>query len=516
MMDRESSSHRHSHLIIILISVLIGILMATLACRLPQEKSGSSAALAQDLGELEDAFVKVADKTVPAVVSIKVEESGIIPGGPDMKEIEEFFRRWFPRRDVPDRDEDEEAVPRRQQEFRRRGMGSGWIYSEDGYIVTNAHVVVGASKVMVALHDNDADDEEVPATVVGTDPKTELAVIKVDAGRKLPTLSFGDSDRARVGSWVMAVGAPYSWEQTVTVGVVSAKGRYLPTARFGGVGDVIQTDAAINPGNSGGPLVNLRGEVIGINVAYFAPSNLAGSAGIGFAIPSNVAKRVISELIEHKKVARGWLGVTIKDLSHNLREYYGVDDGGVLVVRVEADAPAADSELQADDVVIAMEGKPTPDTWALQKAVGDTVPGATVKLTVIRDRKEMEVSVKLGEMPDKYAGRAAPEAEAEPAEEAALGLTVADITRSMAEKNRLSRGSGVVVNNVAGDSPALGEVRAGDVILKVNREEVKTVADYKRAIEQAEKDNAKFIVLHLERRVEDDITVDVVDVPTNW
>ncbi len=516
MIDRENMSHRHSHLIIILVSVLIGMLLATLACKLPQREDSASTALAQDLGDLEKGFVGVADSTLPAVVSIRVEESGTrdVAVPPD---IEEFFKRWFFWQPGPNDKQNEGGPQRRpQQHFKREGMGSGWIYSEDGYIVTNAHVVADASKVMVKLYDKKGDDKELPATVVGTDPKTELAVIKVDAGRKLPTLKLGDSDKARVGSWVMAVGAPFRFEQTVTVGVISAKGRFMGTVPYGGVGDVIQTDASINPGNSGGPLVNLRGQVIGINVAYFAPSQFAGSAGIGFAIPASSAAHVIPQLIEHKRVARGWLGVQIKDLSPNLKEYYGAKDGGALVVSVQEDAPAAKSDLQAEDVITAVNGTPTPDSWSVQKAIGNAAPGAKVELTVVRDKKERKVSVKLGQMPDKYAGLE-PTAEQTPATETgALGLTVVDITKSMAEEQGLSRQSGAVVEEVAEDSPAAGELAPGDVIVKVNHQEIKSAADYKAAIERAKKEKAKFVVFQIERREGEEVRVDVVDVPTEW
>jgi len=516
MTNRDSISHRHSHLIIILLSVLIGIVLATLACKLPQRQGSGSAAVAQELADLEDGFVTVADRTLPAVVSIRVEETGtrFAPGPED---LQEFFKRWFFRRQGPEDEDGDGGQPQRQpQQYKQEGMGSGWIYSEDGYIVTNAHVVAGASKVMVRLYDQDGDDREFSATVVGTDPRTELAVIKVDAGRKLPTLKLGDSDRARVGSWVMAVGAPYRFEQTVTVGVISAKGRFMSTVAHGGVGDVIQTDAAINPGNSGGPLVNLRGEVIGISVAYYAPSQIAGSAGIGFAVPAGAGKQVIPQLIEHKRVARGWLGVQIKDLSPNLKEYYGAKDGGALVTSVEDDTPAAKSDLQAEDVIVAVNGARTPDSWSVQKAIGNAAPGVKVELTVVRNKKEQKVAVKLGEMPDRYAGLEPAAEETTAAKEAALGLTVVDITKSLAEQQNLPRESGVVVKDVAQNSPAARKIEPGNVIVKLNGQEIKSVADYNQAIEQAEKGKVEFVVLQIERREGERVTLDVVDIPTEW
>jgi serine protease Do len=512
MTHRETSSHRHSHLIIILVSVLIGMLITTVACNLPRQEGATTAALAQGVGDLEEAFVKVAETTLPAVVSINVEERGTMPGAPESRDLEELFRRWFPWGEPPGEQDEDQSTPEPRQ-YRRQGMGSGWIYSDDGYIVTNAHVVAGATKVTVTLYDRDNDNREYSATVVGTDPSTELAVIKVDAGRKLPTLRLGDSDNARIGSWVMAVGAPYQLEQTVTAGVISAKGRSLATTEFRGVGDVIQTDAAINPGNSGGPLVNLRNEVVGINVAYRPSWN----AGIGFAIPSNRALRVIPELIENKKVARGWLGVILDDeLTPNLKEYYGAEEGGALVAMVQEGSPAAASDLHDEDVIAAVDGKPIRDNWSLQKVIGDTKPGTTVRLTVIRDKKQIQVELKLGEIPERYVGRPQPTEEPARGQEELLGLTVTDITEALAEKNKLSRDSGVVITDVAPDSPAADAAEPGDVILKVNKEDVKTVADYKRAVEEAKQDKAQFVVLHLERRVNDEVIVDVADVPTNW
>jgi len=316
------------------------------------------------------------------------------------------------------------------------------------------------------------------------------------------------------------VGAPYRFEQTVTVGVISAKGRILlpdPVDRpFFRLDDLIQTDAAINPGNSGGPMVNLNGEVVGISVAYFTPSAYGGNAGIGFGIPADSARQVIPQLIEHKRVARGWLGVQIKDLSTNLRQYYGAPDGGALVVTIEQDSPAADSDLQPEDVIVAVNDTPTPDGWTLSKTVANTAPGEKVTLKVVRDKQERQIEVTLRDMPARYAGLEETPAETTPAPAGALGLTVVDITASMAAQSNLTRESGAVVKQVAPDGPAYGKLSPGDVILKLNGQEVKSVADYQQAIERAKKDKAEFVVFHVERRAGEEVLADVVDVPTNW
>ncbi|MBD3292073.1 MAG: PDZ domain-containing protein, partial [Armatimonadia bacterium] len=423
-MNREDTGHRHAHMIIILVSILIGLVIGMVACNMPAQTTTSVEAQdAPSAAQLESEFTAVAEKVLPAVVRINVEAGGQMPGrggeAPDMEDVPERFREFF--RQFPffgDPGEDGEGGMQQMPMPPRQGVGSGWIYSADGYIVTNAHVVSDASKVTVVLHDRGDDEQEVEATVVGRDPRTDLAVVKVDVGRDLPHLQLGNSDNLKVASWVMAVGAPLQLEQTVTVGVVSAKGRIIepdPTMPFLRLGDIIQTDASINPGNSGGPLVNLRGEVVGINVAYAAPGRI-GNIGIGFAIPAATANRIVPRLIEGEQIARGWLGVKIEDLNENLQQFYGVDYG-VRIAGIDDGAPAADSELQVDDIVIAADGEPVRDTWDLQQAVGQTEPGATIELTVMRNKQERTIDVTLGTMPAQYAGLPTEETEEEAEQE---------------------------------------------------------------------------------------------------
>ncbi|MFW6437543.1 MAG: trypsin-like peptidase domain-containing protein, partial [Armatimonadota bacterium] len=328
MTSREDTAHKHAHMVIILVSVLIGLVIGTIACNMPAQTTTSAEAQnGTTAGQLENEFTAVADRVLPAVVRIDVEAGGAAqaPGGeaPDMEQIPEQFREFF--RQFPffgDPGEDGGGMQQMPQP-QPRGIGSGWIYSADGYIVTNAHVIADATEVRVVLHDRGDDEQEVEATVVGRDPRSDLAVLKVDVDRDLPYLTLGDSDALKVASWVMAVGAPLQLEQTVTVGVVSAKGRIIepdPTMPYLRLGDIIQTDASINPGNSGGPLVNMRGEVVGINVAYAAPGRI-GNIGIGFAIAASTAEGIVPQLIEGREIARGWLGVRIEDLTDNLEEF---------------------------------------------------------------------------------------------------------------------------------------------------------------------------------------------------
>lgn len=467
---------------------------------------------------VEQAYVEVAARTLPAVVNISAETVRTERLGRMPKDLEEMFRDFpfpfpFEFRFGPE-DEGERQVERRGQ-----SLGSGWIYSADGYIVTNWHVVQGASDIKVTLHDDARDDRQYPAKVVGHDPRTELAVIKVNVGRKLPTLVLGDSDAVKVGQFCMAVGAPFGLQQTVTAGVVSAKGRFIPgQSKYIRIGDVIQTDAPINPGNSGGPLVNLRGEVIGINVAIVSQGLIPGNVGIGFAIPSNTARKVVPELISRGKVARGWLGIMIEDLTPNMRQFYGAPDGGALVTGIQKDAPAAKSDLREDDVIVGIDGQPVRDTWELQKAVADRKPGERVRLDVIRGKKRIQVELELGEMPDKYAGLEStrPEGQAAAAP-SALGLTVAEITPDMAKMMSLPRKRGVVVLKVAPDSPAADKIQRGDVITRINNNPINSLEDYQNAIEEARREKADFIIMRIERMGDEgEVLSTVIDIPTEW
>ncbi len=522
-MERESFAHRHSHIIIILLAAILGGIVTLLVLYgfrgtpvatppVHAQSSGTAEAV-------ERAFVRVAEHTLPAVVNISAERVERIsePGMPD--ELKDLFKRFpFPF-EFKFGPEEEGGQP---LERKARSLGSGWIYSPDGYIVTNWHVVRGAKEIKVTLHDKKGDDRKYPAKLVGRDPRSELAVLKIDVDRKLPTLKLGDSDAVKVGQWALAFGAPFSLEQTVTVGIISAKGRFLEDlpglSKYVRIGDVLQTDAAINPGNSGGPLVNLRGEVIGINVAIVSPGFMVpGNVGIGFAIPSNTAKHVIPQLIKSGRVARGWLGIFIRDLTPNLREYYGAPEGGALVTGIKPDGPAAKSDLKEDDVIVAVNGKPVRDTWELQKAIADTRPGSTVTLDVIRNKKRIRIKVKVGEMPAKYAGLETEEKEKAPTTTAMLGLQVGEVTKQLREDMDLPDVQGVVILRVQPDSPAYGLLDRGDVITEINGVRVNDLDDYRQALEKARKSKAKFLVIKFVRKTEEgEVIKGVVDVTPKW
>ena len=518
MDPRESSSHRHSHLGIILISVLIGAVLSALILAQPgahqpmmTQASAEQAAPAAD-------FQKVANRVLPAVVYINSDI--VTPRDPRQdemrKQLEELFKQQNPGyKQAPgapnmpgEGDENGGAAPKA-----RPAAGSGWIYQEDGYIITNAHVVRGATKVTVKLHDRENDNKEYVAKIIGIDPRSELAVLKIDAGRKLPTLPLGNSDAIEIAAPVMAVGSPFQLQQTVTVGVVSARGRIISgESDYFRLGDLIQTDASINPGNSGGPLVNLRGEVIGINVAIASPGagTVPVNIGIGFAIPSNVAQTVLPQLMKDGKVARGWLGVVIKELNDNLREYYNVP-AGVLITQVNPDAPASKA-LEANDIVISISGKQIQTSWDLQNAVANTAPKTKLNMEIMRDKQKMNVAVEVGEMPARYAGLEAEPGKGETAEVSGPPITVRNITPELANARSLCRTQGVFIEQVGGD--LADRLMRGDVIIKVEDAAIANVDGYKAAIAKATTAKRPFVVLTIERMNPDgNKMTDVVDVP---
>jgi serine protease Do len=501
----EMHGHRHTHIMIILLSVLAGaaitfvVLYGQGAAR-PMPAAGAQA----DVQQLGASFVSIADHTRPAVVNITVKTSTRTrsPLGEMPEEWKRFFEDPFFRGGRPgdEKGGEGEQPPPEMPGF---SLGSGWVYSDDGYIVTNSHVVKGATDIKVTLHDREGDQKEYAAKVVGNDPRTELAVIKIDAGRKLPTLTVGDSRNLKVGEWVMAVGSPFQLEQTVTVGVVSAKGRFLdqPGSKFR-IGDIIQTDASINPGNSGGPLVDLKGEVIGVNVAIIS-GGVPGNVGIGFAIPAETVQDVVPKLMTQGKIARGWLGISIRDLNDNTRDYYKVPDGGILVEEIRSDGPAKDSDLQAEDVIVSVNGERVRDTWALQKAVAAHQPGEELTLGVVRNGKPRDVKLTLGETPTAYTGVEEEKEKPKPAAEAGTrvgGLTLEAITAAVAEEKGLAEKEGVYIKAVAPDSEAAEKgLLPNDVILKVNVTETKTVDEVVKAFDQAKGAGDKYVILRIAR-----------------
>lgn len=503
---------KHSHVVTILLSVLIGMTLMAVLLYYPQERS----AFAQPAGNLNagdwrTALSNVADYCLPAVVSIQ----GTTKVQPRQTPEDLFPGFPFPWGPGPGGQAPRPAP--RERPF----LGSGWIYSEDGYIVTNAHVVKDASSLKVQLHDVE-DEEPIPATVIGYDARSDLAVIKVEVKRKLPFLTLGSSKNARVGEWVVAVGSPFSkdLQQTVTKGIISAKGRVLEGAatELGAIGasiyDVIQTDASINPGNSGGPLVNLQGQVIGINESIVSPSG--GNAGIGFAISSDMAAKVIPQLISKKQVVRGWLGIAIGALDENMRDYYKAPSGGAIVSEINPGGPASQSDLKVEDVIVKVGKTPVHSPSDLQRAVAETEPGTVLVFTVIRGGQQKEVSIKIGEMPENPSfGGPEPQPE-QPTAADPLGIQVQTLALSMPQARQTGVRQGVIVTQVDPEGPAAGKLSENDIITKINATDIAGTGDYKTALEAARQAKAKYIILRIVRQEEDQTIKAFVSLEPKW
>jgi len=420
----------------------------------------------EGLDRLSERFRAVAKHIRPAVVAIgvsKTVEASPWPFGDD------FFRRFFGR---------QFPGPGGERKFEQRGLGSGVIVSKDGYILTNNHVVAEADEITVRL----SDGREFAAEVIGTDPPSEIAVVRVKADGDLPVARLGDDAAMEVGDWVLAVGAPFGLEQTVTSGIISATGRH-------GVGiteyeNFIQTDAAINPGNSGGPLVNMNGEVIGINTAIASRSG--GYMGVGFAVPINMARKVMDRLVEEGEVVRGWLGVGIQPLTPELAESMGIkDEQGVLVSQVFDDTPAAEAGIQAGDVVLKFNGKAVGQASELQSAVAWTKPGTKVKVLLVRDGKRRTVTVTIAKRPEQPSmARAAPGA---PAELDELGIGVSGVTPEARERYGYEPGQGVLITAVKpGSLASRAGLEEGMLILQAAGKDVGSVADLKKVLNEAD------------------------------
>jgi serine protease Do len=366
---------------------------------------------------------------------------------------------------------------------RQRSLGSGFIIDGDGSILTNNHVVENASKIVVKL----SNDQEYEAKVIGRDPKTDIAVIKIDAKSALTTANFGDSDKLEVGEWVVAIGNPFGLDSTVTSGIVSAKGRHIGQGPYD---NFIQTDASINPGNSGGPLINLRGEVIGINTAIF--SRTGGNIGIGFAIPINLVKELLPQLRGKGKVTRGFLGVLIQKVTPEIAESLGLDKAqGALVANVSKDGPADKAGVKVGDVIVEFDGAAIKDSGELPIVVARTGVEKKVRLKVLRDKKELMLNVVVGELKEEEVVASAPE-------KGELGLTVQRLTPQMAESLGLEKSDGVVVSGVeAGSAADEAGIRRGDVIMEVDRRAIRNVDEYRKAIAGVKKGRG---VLFLVRR----------------
>jgi len=411
------------------------------------------------LQAMEEAFSAVADRVTPAVVNVSTTPRRAAPGSADdpqrFREFfgDEFYERYFKRR------------PREEP----RASGSGVIVDPTGYILTNNHVIENAQDITVRL----SDSRKFAATLVGRDPKTDLAVLKVEAPAPLPAAEMGDSERLRVGQWVIAIGNPFGLDRTVTVGIVSATAR----TRVGVTTyeNFIQTDASINPGNSGGPLLSLDGRVVGINTAI-----VAAGQGIGFSIPINEARSVMAQLIARGKVVRGWLGIAIQDITDELASSFGVREReGVLVADVMKGGPAETAGLRAGDVIVELSGVKIREVPDLQRRVAAVAPGQTVAVGVVREGKPERLSVRIGEMPAEEPATAA-SAEPEPD---GFGLQMEALAPDTAERLALPFNQGLLVTDVASGGPAdRAGLRRGDIILEVDRKPVHDAPSLQKAL----------------------------------
>ncbi len=422
-------------------------------------------------------FVSLAKKLKPVVVNISTTQvsEGVQGFGSPFGEEDPFGDFWKKFFGGP--------IPRGPQ--RQKSLGSGFLIDRDGSILTNNHVVENAEKIVVKL----ADEREFEAKVVGKDSKTDIAVIKINTKGNFAVPPLGDSDQLEVGEWVMAIGNPFGLDNTVTAGIVSAKGRHIGAGPYD---NFIQTDASINPGNSGGPLINLSGEVVGINTAIF--SRTGGNIGIGFAIPINLVKELLPQLKGKGKVTRGYLGVLIQKVTPDIAESLGMDKTrGALVANVSKDGPAERAGVKVGDVIIEFDDKEIKDSNDLPIVVARTSVEKKVKLKVLRDKKELSMTVAVGELKDE-------EVVASTKEQGELGLTVQQVTPQIAESLGLERAEGVVVAAVGPGSPGDDAgLRRGDVILEVDRKPVRKLADYRKAIGESKKGKG---VLFLVRRGE--------------
>ena len=434
-----------------------------------QAPQPASAAGLEELQRLSDAFAELAEAVKPAVVAVKTEKEIRIGESWSGSPFPDSFRG----RSLP--------PGRLFAPELRKGLGSGVIVSEDGYVLTNNHVITGdwnpeagpVDRIVIEL----SDGRTFEPAIVGRDPGSDLALLKIE-GEDLPFLPFGDSDQLEVGEWVVAVGNPFGQLHTVTSGIVSALGRGPRVSEYE---DYIQTDAAINPGNSGGALIDLRGELVGINTAIASRSG--GYQGIGFAIPANLSRKIMDQLAEHGEVRRGMLGIYMEEIDSDLSATLDLESRkGVLVEQVLADTPAEEAGLQTYDVILAVDDVPTDRPAALKSYIAHQPPGTEVALTVLREGRERTLKARLAPLDPKALARAP-----EPREEKRLGMAVQELTGELADRLGFEEDEGVVISQVQPGSPAArAGLRRGDLIIEIDRESVGSVREYEEAMEEAE------------------------------
>ncbi len=442
------------------IAVLIALIITPLRSCSAQEKGIAA------LEETSKAFSQVAERAIPAVVAIESEKKDKVNNFDRFFSPfdDEFFERFFGPR----------YRPKQPEEHMQRGQGSGFIISSDGYILTNNHVVENADKITVTLNDGDTMEAE----IIGTDPRTDVAVVKID-GKKLPFIEIGDSDSLRIGEWVIAVGNPFGLEATVTVGVVSAKGRGVGITEYD---DFIQTDAAINPGNSGGPLLDIQGRAVGINTAIVSRSG--GYMGIGFAIPINMAQDVKEQLLTTGTVTRGYLGIRMSYVGDEVAEFLDISkDKGVVVAEVMEDSPADKAGLEQGDIITELNGKPIEGLREFKRDIASIAPGKEAVLTIFRNEKERKIKVELGSL-EESAFAMGPGSPSKHAEK--LGLQVQKLTEDIAKQLGYSTDAGVLVSEVLpGSSAAKAGIKPGMVVVSVNNKKIGDLEDFNKAIQES-------------------------------
>jgi len=439
------------------------------------------------VGLPNEGFTAVVKESMPAVVNISTTRVIKSQGETSPFMNDPFFKEFF-----GDQFSHQFQVPKSRRES---ALGSGVIVDKRGYIITNNHVIAKADEIKVVLNDK----REFKAKLVGTDPKTDVAVIKIN-GDNLPVLPWGNSDNLQVGEYVLAIGNPFGLSQTVTMGIVSATGR--ANVGIADYEDFIQTDAAINPGNSGGALVNAKGQLVGMNTAIFSRSG--GYMGIGFAVPSNMAHKVMESLIKNGKVTRGWLGVSIQAMDDELAKHFGLKSSeGVLVNEVMGDTPAAKGGVKEGDVIVAFDGKKTPDPTTLRNIVAETKVGKRVKMQVIREGKSKTLNIMVAEQPKNLAQAEKPEMENDTGT-ILKGVEVQDMNEQIAQQLGLPKmTAGVVVTNVTVGTPAeRAGLMSGDVILQVNNKRIRNIKDFRNAVESASKKKGLLLLINRHGRKE--------------
>jgi len=444
-----------------------------------------------------DSFSPLAKRVTPAVVNVQTVQSvgGPQRGQPGMPDgpFREFFERFFGDQ-MPQFERRGPGGPQ-PRERRAIGAGSGFLIGPEGFIVTNNHVVGEADEITVTLHDG----TEYPAELIGVDGKTDLALVKIDADKPLPYVSWGDSDVLEVGDWVMAVGNPFGLGGTVTAGIVSARGRDIGSGPYD---DFIQTDASINRGNSGGPLFDMDGRVVGVNTAIFSPSG--GNIGIGFAIPATMARNIVEQLKSTGTVERGWLGVQIQQVTPEIADSLGMDTAeGALVGQVNEGGPAAEGGIRTGDVILEFAGERIEEMRELPRVVADTRPGSRVGVTVRRKGREVPLTMTLGTMPeDPQVAGVQPDRGGQEngggSAVAALGLRLADLTGTLRNRFEIPADQrGVLVLGRTDDSKA--PLQPGDLIMSLNQEDVSSTADVEKALDAARRDGRKSVLALVSR-----------------